>query len=572
MISRRQFLLSSIASGATIASSRSLVAAVDSNKGLELGGRSVRAQTTYRRMFPTLKGKLVRPAPDMEKGLIELGSRMTDSDEPVEKENQPQLPPAGYTYFGQFIDHDLTFDLTPLATADKVDVDHMQNFRTPFLDLDHVYGGGPNLSPFLYEKGDPNAERFLIGKSTGSATSDDDLPRNSQGIALVGDPRQDENLILAQLHLAFLKLHNFVIAQGNLDPYRHEGESDFVAAQRAVKWHYQWAVCNDYLRYILHPSVFKQLPAKLKKSLLESPPADFKIPIEFSAAAFRFGHSMVRDVYKTGVNKSHGHLVKLHDFLQQTGIVGGVNFTLPAEWVVCWNRFFFISDLARSRINRARKIDTQIANELHQLESPLVGKGASVVKPFSVQLPNEPFEPRLPVRTLLRGFRMRLPSGEEVASQLAIERPDLGIGGLQEDQIVEGPHKDILTDPRYGLRWNTPLWYYLLKEAEITEAEFVINGKEVKKRGTCLGPIGSWIVANVILNAVVSDEDSYLRSQEAWKPTLSIGPGRDAMGKLLGIVFPNQKRDSDLRCRVSPPDNKLLEQEVKIDRDDNVTL
>ena len=166
-------------------------------------------------MFPKLKGNLVRPAEDVEEGLTELEPRMCDNDEPVEKENQPQLPPAGYTHLGQFIDHDLTFDLTPLASAGKVDVDHMRNFRTPFLDLDHVYGGGPNLSPFLYKKGDRNrgAERFLIGRNRDLQSSDDDLPRNSEGTALVGDPRQDENLVVAQLHLAFLKLHNFVIGQ-----------------------------------------------------------------------------------------------------------------------------------------------------------------------------------------------------------------------------------------------------------------------------------------------------------------------------------------------------------------------
>lgn len=511
-------------------------------------------------MFPNLRGKLLSPVEDVEKGLIELGSRMTDNDQPVEDENQPQLPPAGYTYLGQFIDHDLTFDLTPLASAGDIDTGRILNFRSPFLDLDHVYGGGPNLSPFLYKRGDRNAEAFLIGKTTGQGAGDDDLPRNSDGTALVTDPRQDENLVIAQLHVAFLKLHNLVVRSGNLDAYRHEGESDFVAAQRAVKWHYQWVIRHDYLSYILHPSVFKQLPEKLEKRLRHKTPTDFRIPIEFSAAAFRFGHSMVRDVYKTGVNKVHGNFVKLHEFLQHTGIMGGSNFTLPADWVVCWNRFFFISPQARSRINRARKIDTQIANELHHLEESTFGARASVTKPFSVRLPQEPLEPRLPVRTLLRGSRMSLPCGEDLASQLAIEHPELDVGVLEEDQIVAGPHKDILTDPRYGFRRNTPLWYYLLKEAEVTEVDCILNGQKVKKTGTCLGPVGSWIVADVILSALAADEDSYFRSQDSWQPTLGITQAPDAMGQLLGIVFPTQKDDSDLRCKVAPQDNKLLEQ------------
>ena len=117
---------------------------------------------------------------------------------------------------------------------------------------------------------------------------------------------------------------------------------------------------------------------------------------------------------------------------------------------------------------------------------------------------------------------MSLPSGEDVAAEMAIQQ---GVGPVDEDQIVEGPHKDILTNPKYGLRGNTPLWYYILKEAEVTEVDFVINGKKVKKTGTCLGPIGSWIVADVILNALAADEDSYLRNPDNWKPTLNIGPG-----------------------------------------------
>ena len=183
-------------------------------------------------MFSELKGKLTRPSSDIEEGLARLGEAMVDKDPLVEPESQPELPTAGYTYFGQFIDHDLTLDLTSLNNASEK-IEQIQNFRTAFLDLDHLYGGGPNMSPFLYETGNHNAERFLIGKTIetpGLKASDDDLPRNFQGIALTGDPRQDENLILAQLHVAFLKLHNLVVDQSdelNASPhYRRKGDSE----------------------------------------------------------------------------------------------------------------------------------------------------------------------------------------------------------------------------------------------------------------------------------------------------------------------------------------------------------
>ena len=529
---RRHFIKHALAGAALAAAGRSLRGessepALGPNKALEVAGTKAASPTFYRRMFPGLRPKYSRSRPDIEKGLKDLGGAMVDRDPEIDPENQPQLPLAGYTYLGQFIDHDLTLDLTSLESVTNK-VEETQNFRTPFLDLDQLYGGGPNLSPFLYEKGNRNAERFLIGKtieSSGLKASDDDLPRNVQGIALVGDPRQDENLILAQLHVAFLKLHNRVIAQPKeLDPYRRKGESDFAAAQRVVRWHYQWMARYDYLKKILDSTVFDSLD-ELEKEKRADGHLDPRIPVEFSAAAFRFGHSMVRDVYKTGVNNRHKDKVRLHEFFQQTGITGGANPALLAEWVVCWNRFFEIPPLT-SLLNRARKIDTQIANELHHLDE-------RTIKPFNAFVPGERPEPHLPVRTLVRGSRMDLPSGESVAQEVAGGKP--GIRILTSDELIDGPHKEILTNPTYGFRDNTPLWYYVLKEAEVLNS------------GIHLGPVGSYIVANVIIGALAADRDSYFWGSDypKWEP-----PFGTSMGQLLRFIFPA----NSIRPRCKPID------------------
>ena len=520
---RRHFLKRSLA-GASLATFGAslpgyLFAEAESAQNLALSGMPASASGRYTRMFSELKGKPARPSSDIEEGLARLGEAMVDKDPLVEPESQPELPTAGYTYFGQFIDHDLTLDLTPLNNASEK-IEQTQNFRTAFLDLDHLYAGGPNMSPFLYETGSHNAERFLIGKTIetpGLKTSDDDLPRNFQGIALSGDPRQDENLILAQLHVAFLKLHNLVIDQPdelNASPhYRRNGDSDFAAAQRVVRWHYQWVVRHDYLETILDPLVAESL-RQLEEEKRLNRTIDFRIPIEFSVGAFRFGHSMVRDVYKTGVNDVHDKEVKLTTLFERTGSKGGAAPALPAEWVISWERFFAIPPRTAC-VNRARKIDTQIANALHHLDE-------QTIKDVNLTTPGEHLEPRLAVRTLLRGFRVNLPSGEDVAAEIARRMP--GIKVLTEDEIVSGPHKDVLTSPKYGFRNNTPLWYYILKEAEVAPRE-----------GKHLGPIGSYIVADVILGALAADADSYL-SGPAWEPTLDSG-GRNSMRKMLDFVI-----------------------------------
>jgi hypothetical protein len=441
---------------------------------------------------------------------------------------------AGYTYLGQFIDHDLTLDITPL---DHITTDVAQtNFRSPFLDLDQLYGGGPNISPFLYRKhgsdSPDGAERFLLGATTSSDVANDqllpsscnDLPRNSQGIALVGDARQDENLILSQLHVAFLKLHNLVLDRPELlkaSPH-YDIKPAFEAARRVVTWHYQWLVRHDFLKTILDPDVFDHLESRDYKPMIKDSTKDFRIPVEFSAAAFRFGHSMVRNRYV--YNRWHTDVKLVDDLLQRTGFGKVGSVPLPEEWVIRWQRFFIFPAVDYSEAQPARKIDTKIAEGLFQLPSPQM-RAFSLAASSKATFAADPSE--LPVRTLLRGARMGLPSGQDAARAVHLLQP--GIRVLKPDEIAAGPHENILTNPKYRFLEDTPLWYYILKEAEVV------------REGNHLGPIGSRLVADVIVAALAADPKSYINVAGAdwtptlWTPELKRNP-LEEMRKLLQLV------------------------------------
>lgn len=473
----------------------------------------------YTRMFPDLpkQGSKIRR---LEEGLIELGERMRDD---LNKPPEHPTPLAGYTYLGQFIDHDLTLDITPVKLANP-NTERIRNFRTPFLDLDHVYGAGPTLSPFLYQnkQEDHGAEKFLIGDTTPTKIGDgsfpsspDDLPRNAEGIALAGDPRQDENLIVAQLHVVFLKLHNHVLDHlktGQLQSLGPAGAMLFWQARRLVTWHYQWIVRNDYLNTILDPDVFKQLASRRYKPIVASP-RDFRIPIEFSAAAFRFGHSMVRNQYLINTIDDAHKQAPLKNLLRLTGSGGGARPKLPADWKITW-KFFVVSSGGTSTAQHSSAIDTRIAGGLYKLsgETRQLFSMAAPGQSMGDKSPNDRSpEDDLPVITLLRGARVGLPSGQRVAKEIARRKP--GIRIINDDEIAQGAHEETLR--KYGFHKDTPLWYYILKEAEVLQ------------KGVRLGPVGSWVVADVIMNALLKDTDSYISAKPDWKPTIPVPPPKD---------------------------------------------
>ncbi len=175
--------------------------------------------------------KELPPFTPPDEALSALAARMTDPDpggppQPGDPLTNPAIP-AGFTFFGQFVDHDMTFDQTSLPQQ-QVDPKALTNFDTPRFDLASVYGRGPQRSPELYDPAAPG--RLLLARPHGI----DDLPRRPDGRALIGDPRNDENLIVAQLHIAFVKLHNRLVDAG----------LPVAAAQRETRWHFQWVLCT----------------------------------------------------------------------------------------------------------------------------------------------------------------------------------------------------------------------------------------------------------------------------------------------------------------------------------------
>ncbi|HUR84918.1 MAG TPA: heme peroxidase family protein [Solirubrobacteraceae bacterium] len=408
--------------------------------------------------------------------------------------------PAGYTHLGQFIDHDLTFD--PMSQLGKDnDPLALQNFRTPRFDLDSLYGSGPRDQPFLYEFHTKfERVKLLVGRSPGSQDGEtiDDLPRNHQGRALIGDARNDEHLILAQLHLLFAQFHNTVVEKVSKTGLK---DAELLReAQRIVRWHYQWIVVHDFLRKVAGTGTAWRVlspgdegpTVNLRHFRPETGPY---IPVEFSGAAYRFGHSMVRQGYRLNAAMTGERPIFEHSSVPTH--LGGFR-ALPADSVIDWSFFFRIPGHQPPQLSH--RIDPLISARLFSL-------------PKDVGLDGVRELPRL---NLLRSRALGLPAGPDVA-RLMGETPltdaQLGIADVQPDHIRE------------ELGRGCPLWYYVLSEAQALED------------GRHLGPVGAAIVAEVLVGLLAADPSSYLCQWPTWTPEL--GHGDDfTMTDLVQFVHP----------------------------------
>jgi hypothetical protein len=446
---------------------------------------------------------LRRLAITMVEGLNEDGTGPVEAEDATMPSNNAVVP-AGYTYLGQFIDHDLTFDPTPMSTTLQSEGDPaaIRNFRTPRFDLDNLYGNGPSDNPFFYQS---DGVHFLIGKNK---TGEDDLPRNSEADdarALIGDPRNDENLIVSQLQLAFMKYHNRVVdelgARGNL----------FEEARRTVRLHYQWLVIHDFLTRIVGTTMVEDI--------LKNKPQFFKIngqpymPVEFSGAAYRFGHSMVRSNYSLNAMtfgedaSGKPKEIVLFDHTAPTNVsandLRGFR-RRPANRQIDWSHFFQFPG-KEDNLQVARAFDTQISHGLGALPTSITGDAM----------------PSLPERNLKRGVMLGLPTGQAIGramhlpeSQIiSIDNPtyrfQVGTGYLVAGELEEtvpdiAPSEKAYLEKVFGR--ETPLWYYILKEAELI-------GK-----GRQLGPVGGRIVAEVFIGLMQADKDSLLNVSPTWQP------------------------------------------------------
>ncbi len=442
---------------------------------IDVCARTARSQPKgcYTRLFQPPAESLAK---SQEEKLIKLGSAMRYD---IEREGT-LTPRVGYTYLGQFVGHDLTHDVTPLD-GPYLNPELTPNYRTSYLDLDHIYGGGPQESPNLYE-GETGAEVFKVGATTPTGYLRD-LPIVN-GAILIGDTRNLINLILRQLHVVFLKFHNEAIRQLSAKSRTISGIENlrsgtiFDRAQRLVRWHYQWIVRHDFLPRILHPSVWDH-----RQRVARQRSGGFSIPIEFSLAAFRFGHSMVRNAYGLNCRQKRVELAELMALGQNPS-------PLQDDFIVEWGRFFDGLP-ASGPVASSSYIDTSIAAPLHGLSTStlrLCSKMERSAKPAS-----------LPLRTLLRGARAGLPSGQEVAERLVQDGIIRAEDFLTSSELTRNTcdHSGSVLR-NVGLEQNTPLFYYLLKEAEI------------RGLGRTLGPIGSYIVGEVIQRALEADPEGYM--------------------------------------------------------------
>jgi len=448
--------------------------------------------------------------------LTELAELMRDSQAKREMRKeitaQTITMPAGYVYFGQFIDHDITRDVRKLTEAGP-DAEQTLNYRTPRLDLDLLYGKDPATVPCIYED---DKERLRLGPTVQAevsgqqinATPDDDLPRK-EGTAVVVDARSDENLIIAQLHVLFAKFHNCVLELLRNRPTLSIGPvggSLFEQARRFVTWHYQWLVINDFLPKIARLATLDaidQYGFRLYPRRFTPNDCPVALPVEFTVAAFRFGHSVVQDQYDLN---DHVGGPPSSEIITMTKRGGGITDHLPASHIIDWFKFF--SDTSGVE-NTAQHIDTFITETLYNLPIP-----AKTAFRFQAALMKadvgsaENMSPPLPEVTLQRGSKVRLPSGQEFARHFKYDP-------IKPDDIAALPVADFPFPA--GMQERTPLWYYLLREAVVVpnhEPITIPDPAPLQK----LGPIGGRIVAETLYQLLNADCQSIAYAPGGWKP------------------------------------------------------
>jgi hypothetical protein len=507
-VSRRGFL-SGVGAGAAGAAGAAVLPGVAHAQQLRHDDSSQTRPDRFSRIFDRLP-PFAESSSSVQQALRELGAPggLLDAGDPLHEGpirliTNPELSPnnrdntahtAGVTFFGQFMDHDMTFDATSRLAVPTRPEDSA-NVRTPSFDLDSVYGGGPQASRQLY---DP---RDLAKFKVEDGGQFEDLPRTPDGTALIADPRNDENLMIAGLQVAMLKFHNRVV-----DLVRDDGHGDrraFAAAERGsieenfesdarngvfdrarqlVTWHYQWIIVNEFLPAVVGSSLVRHI---LERGTRFYTPreGDASIPVEFQGACFRFGHTLVRPSYRANLAGDGGQPFfgfifdpAGEDQPDPVDLRGGAR---ARRRFIGWQTFFDFGGDQTQHVRPNKTVDTKISTPLFDL--PL-GAIASGDRPTA-----------LPQRNLLRHLTWGIPSGQDIARQM-------GITPLSSSQLRELRHLG------QNLDRSTPLWYYILKEAEVAG-------------GSRLAGVGARIVAEVILGLILKDPNSYL-NERRWRPSL----------------------------------------------------
>jgi Animal haem peroxidase len=428
--------------------------------------------------------------------------------------------PAGFTYLGQFVDHDLTFDRTSVMLGEHVSPAALLQARSPSLDLDSLYGAGPTEpgSARFYE-----ADRVHLrtGRTLGfeeiPAMDGFDLPRGAGSTAaqkrkaIIPDPRNDENLAVAQTHAAMIRFHNRVV---DTLPASVPVAQRFATARDKVVRHYQWMLRTDYLPRICAASVVNDVFARGRKAFEVGVPATAvpTMPIEFSIAAFRLGHSMVRQAYNWNAifDNGAGTLDFLFIFSAGSGNLGGER-RLQGIWIADFRRLYNFGEAGRAdltvpanKFNRAQRIDTTLVPALASLPGFPAG------------------EANLAFRNLTRASMVNLATGQQMARFL--RNKGVSLTPLTNAQVRNGSNGadlETLTRPqRTALLQNTPLWFYILREAELN--------------GGRLNGVGARIVAETFHRAIEGSHTSIVRDP-AWRP--SLGPNNQTFRMVDLLLF-----------------------------------
>jgi hypothetical protein len=413
---------------------------------------------------------------------------------PIELITKPELSPdnrdnpthtAGITFLGQFIDHDMTFD-TSSSLGIPTAPESSPNARTPSFDLDSVYGRGWIEDPHLYDDAD------RIKMKVESSGTFEDVPRMRSATAMIADPRNDEHVIIAGMQAAFLMFHNAVV-----DMLRDEGGGPrvgvnddrtdgklFAQARQIVTWHYQWIIVNEFLPAIIGLPLVRDI-LRSGRRFYRPRPGEQSIPVEFQGAAYRFGHSMVRPSYRANLAGDGGlpFFAFIFDpagegLADPSDLRGGCR--APRRFVG-WQTFFDFGGSQSVNVRPNKRIDTKISTPLFQLPLAAIA---------SHDLPTA-----LPQRNLLRHLTWSIPSGQAIAGSM-------GITPLNARQLAE------LSAFNVGLEHSTPLWYYVLKEAEVLAD------------GMTLAGVGARLVGEVFIGLLQLDKASYLSQDDGWRPTL----------------------------------------------------
>jgi hypothetical protein len=294
-------------------------------------------------------------------------------------------------------------------------------------------------------------------------------------VALVGDPRNDVHLFTNQMHLGFLRAHNVLIER-----LRADGEPEgqlFDSARLALVWHYQWVLLHDFLPMLIGE--------ELSRELITEGPRHYRfeshqpyIPFEFADAAYRYGHSQIRHAYRI---QPGGEETPLFPDLIGFGPVG-------ADHAVDWSLLFDAA--AEQPAQRSKRIDGTLPASLLELPTEITGEL------------EDPAYRSLASRDRQRGQSTGLPSGEQVAHRL-------GVDALSADEVGLAER---------GWDDETPLWFYILREAD------------VRGDGDRLGPVGGRIVGEVVVGIVDADAESFRSVEPGWRPTL---PASDPRGYTL---------------------------------------